>query len=74
MGSFLSSVPSWVFTFFTSNFELVLGYCICVLFPIPYINSTIIALWGKLLSTGVVTPTPVAPVVVSPTPVVPPAV
>lgn len=60
MLSTLSSIPGWLLTFFSSNFELVIGYIICVLFPIPFVNSTIISLWSKLLNSeaAVTTPTP----------------
>lgn len=64
MGSFLSSMPSWAFTFLTSHYELVIGYVICVLFPMPWVNSFIISMWGKLLSKApAVTTTPTPPVV-----------
>ena len=64
MGSFLSSVPSWFATLFSGHYELVIGYVICVLFPVPWLNSFIISMWGKMLSSKTVAPTP---------PVVPPA-
>ena len=63
MGSFLSSIPSWAATFLAGHYELVIGYVICVLFPVPWLNSWIITLWGKLLSSKTVTPTPIPPVV-----------
>ena len=46
---FLSSIPSYVFAFIAMHLELFLGYVICVIFPIPWLNSKIIDLWAKLL-------------------------
>lgn len=78
MSTFLSSIPSWIFTFFSGNFELVIGYVICVLFPIPWVNSTVIALWAKLLtttpSTTTVEPTSVPVITITPTPIIAPVV
>jgi hypothetical protein len=54
MDSFLSmfvSVPGWLMSFLASHWELVVGYILCVLFPIPWLNSWIISLWAKLLTS-----------------------
>lgn len=45
----MSSIPLWVIGLVSAHLELVLGYCICVLFPIPWLNAKIISLWSKLL-------------------------
>jgi hypothetical protein len=60
MLSTLSNVPSWVFEFFGNHYELLIGYVICVLFPVPWLNSWIISLWQKVLSRQTTTPTPPA--------------
>lgn len=49
MLSLLSSLPSFVLDLLSSHLELVLGYAICVLFPIPWLNAFIIDVWAKLL-------------------------
>ena len=33
-----------------ANIELGIGYAICVLFPLPWVNRFIIDLWAKLFS------------------------
>lgn len=55
--SFLSSIPSWGLDFVANNLELFIGYAICVLFPIPWLNRFIIDGWAKLLSRSSTTPT-----------------
>lgn len=49
--TFLTSLPTWLLSFFGNHFELVIGYIICVLFPVPWLNSWIISLWAKLLAS-----------------------
>ena len=70
MLSFITSLPGWVIGFVSGNFELFLGYAICVLFPIPFLNSWIISMWAKLLASETPAPTPV--VVTPPAPPTPP--
>jgi hypothetical protein len=46
--------------------DFFIGYAVCLLFPIPYVNSTIIAVynwvWAKLFPVAVAAPAVVAPV------------
>lgn len=55
--SIFSSFPSWVMDFVANNLELFLGYAICVVFPIPWLNRFILDGWAKLLSKQSTTPT-----------------
>lgn len=47
--SLLSNVPSWAIQFVSMHLELFVGYAICVLFPVPWLNAKIIDIWTKLL-------------------------
>ena len=40
---------STILTLFIMHLELFIGYAICVLFPLPWLNRFILDLWLKLL-------------------------
>lgn len=42
------SISDYVVVLVTAHIELLIGYIICVVFPIPYLNSFIINLWARL--------------------------
>ena len=51
---------SMIYTLLAGNIGGILaGYAICVLFPIPFVNSFVISMWGKLFkkSTPIVVST-----------------
>jgi len=76
MLSFLTGLPANVLTFIGDHLGFFLGYAVCVLFPMPWLNSWVIGVWQKLLTSKVVTevPTPAPTPVPAPvTPTVPPA-
>ena len=52
----LTSVPSWIWGFLSNHLELVGGYIVGVLFPIPWVNSFIINMWTKLIKRVPATP------------------
>lgn len=52
----MTSIPLWIVGVISAHLELVLGYCICVLFPVPWLNAKIIGLWSKLLTRNPPTP------------------
>lgn len=45
------SVTDYIVVLVSAHFELLIGYVVCVLFPIPYLNSSIINLWAKLFQS-----------------------
>lgn len=52
--SILISAPEWLLKLLGEHYQVVIGYFICVLFPIPWLNSFIISLWAKLLTAPVI--------------------
>lgn len=50
-------MSTWIIDFFINNTELFIGYAICVVFPLPWLNRFILDAWAKLLSRTQDTPT-----------------
>ena len=73
MLSFVSGLPSDVLSFIGSHLSFFLGYAVCILFPMPWLNSLVISVWQKLLTTKVVTEVVPTPAPAPTPPVVPPA-
>lgn len=48
--------PLYALMFLGDHVEFLVGYAVCVLFPIPWVNSWIIDLWAKLLKRSPETP------------------